>query len=679
MGKKKTYDCSGYATKYGTLCSDKRTIMEDAFKHQDGCQVPLVWNHNHSDLDGVIGHAVLENRKDGVYAYCTFNDTDHGREAKTLVEHGDIKSFSIYANQLTESISKTVKNGKDVSHGIIREVSLVLAGANPGAVIDDVIVHSEESAAKDGILLNLTEDACNLSVVEHSDSEESDEEDAEQESGDEPKPESEVAHADEKKENKTVQDVLDGLSDKKRLVFAAVLAAGAFGQNITPEEDDENQNEESSEEDKETIAEVLETFTEEEKTVLYAYLGQLSEEDEEDDEDEKEPENTKKEVSHTDMEENNIFMKKNAFETTGVVGAPKESLLSHAELDEIVHTAINGKNKLKDVFDSTVAAKIEELKKEDSTVEHSGITDIENLMPDYTHVNGGKPSILDNDTTWVGAVMAGVTSFPKLKIKSSYIDVTAEEARANGWVKANVAADSKKMEQTLLAVKRETDGQMVYVKQSYDRDDIIDADFDLIAFTKTEMKGKWSEEVARAILVGDGRNANAKNKIKADRIRPIATDTDNDVYTIAKTVGNASSTVAEDAVELIDAAVRASSEYRGSGNTTAFVKRAAYTEMILHRDTHGYRMYKSDNELATAMGAKKLVVVPDNIMGDVLMLIVDLRDYRLGSNPKANAHFFDDFDIDFNQEKYLLEGKCSGALVEPKSAIVFTKGTAAAE
>lgn len=684
MGKKKTYDCSGYATKYGTLCSDKRTIKAKSFKHQDGKTVPLVWNHHHNDMEAFVGHALLEERDDGVYAYCSFNDTERGQTAKTLVTHGDVTAFSIFANHLTEEPSKTISHGKDVSYGNIVEVSLVPAGANPGALIesleiehsDNMIIHAAEEF-QDGVIIKMTDDDCNLQIVSHSDEESEHEEDND---NDDPSTEDQqgveekdLEHADKtKKENaKTIQDVLDGMSEEKKLVFSAVLATAGFDQDLT-DGGDKDADVKDEGEDAKTIEDVLKTFTEEEMLVLWAYIGATAEQKDAKKQKKTDSENTKKSVAHTDMEENDIFMG-NAFERNGAA-APNNrggSFLSHSDLNEIVKTSIANQASLRKTAEAFVADKA--ANSEDETIKHSGITDIENLMPQYTEVNNGQPSVLNNVVDWVNIVINGPVHMPALKIKSKYIDITGDDARARGWVKSNVTDNSKKMDQTLLAVKRETTGQMIYVRQSFDRDDIIDADFDLLAFTKSEMKGKWQEELARAILVGDGRNANAKDKIKEDKIRPIAKDTEDDVYAIAKEIGSEGDTAADIAADLMDESVKALVEYRGKGNVTAFVAQTYVTEASLLKDGHGYRMYKNEADIAAAMHVSRVVAVPDNIMGNVVAILVDLRDYRLGSKASGNNNFFEDFDLDWNQMKYLLEGKVVGALVEPKSAIVFTK------
>lgn len=573
MGKPKKYDFSGWATKNNLKCADGRTILKHAFKENDGATVPLVWNHNHQDQESVLGHAYLENREEGVYAYCSFNETEQGKHAKELVQHGDIVALSIYANQLKQN------SNKEVIHGNIREVSLVLAGANPGAYIETVLAHSD-----------------------------SDEEEAK------------IYHVDE--------------TDSLEMYHA-----------------DPDEKETDSNKKEKTIQEIVDSMTEEQKQVLYLLVGAASEDSDDD--------NTK----------NQETVKHNIFDSEDLGGEEKMKFnifegITNKDGSQFTHSDFN--------------AILEEAKKgyslKDSVIAH-GIEGIENLMPEYKTVNKGLPTVVNYDQTWVDVIMSGIVHVPFSKIKSTYFDITADEARANGWLPDNVAKDKKKVEETILAFKRTTDPQMVYKKQSIDRDDEIDiTDFSVVAFIKEEMKGKWREEVARAILVGDGRDALSTEKIKEDRIRPIAKDDNH--YTMTRNLGTASSTVAELAGLLVDDSVRAMEDYKGSGNITAFVRRDVVSAMLLLKDLNQHRIYKNLEELATAMLVNKIVAVPSNIMGDVLCVEIDLKDYNLGSNPEGKDKFFDDFDIDFNKQKYLIEGKCSGANVQPYSAFVFKKPVA---
>lgn len=584
MSKPKKYDFSGWATKANLKCSDGRTILAHAFKDNDGNTVPLVWNHGHTDMKDVIGNAYLEHRDSGVYAYCSLNDTDEGKRAKELVKHGDIIALSIFANGLKQN------DKKEVIHGNIREVSMVLAGANPGAKIDTVLVHSDEA--------DPTEEA----RIEHGDyseplemfKEEEQKPEENQNEGnkqEEQKP-AEDPNLEHKDQEKTAQEIFDSMTEEQKQVVYLLVGAAASGQGAGKAEIKHN---------------------------IF---------------------DSAEEGGHTDM-------KYNVFEG-----------IKDKDGNELTHSAFN--------------AIVEEAKTDGKSlskalIEH-GITGIENLMPDYQLVSG-QPKTVDRDQTWVGILWNGVKHVPFQKIKSSFFDITADEARASGWLKTN---DQAKVEETILAFQRTTDGQMIYKKQSIDHDDEIDiTDFAVVAYLKEEMKGKWREEVARAILVGDGRDNLSKQKIKEDKIRPIAKDSD--VYTMTRELGNASSTVADLAALLVDDSVCAMEDYKGSGNITAFVRRDIVSKMLLLKDLNQRRIYKNLDEVATAMLVNRIVPVPTNIMGDNLCVMIDLADYCVGSNPEGKAKMFDDFDIDFNKQKYLLEGKCSGANVTPYSAFVFKK------
>lgn len=610
MKKPAKYDFGGIATKYNIKCSDGKTIKQNAFKDCDGTQVPLVWNHRHEGIENVLGHAILEHRNDGVYAYCVFNNTPNGKAGKEAVANGDICSLSICANKLK------VNNANEVMHGVIREVSLVLAGANPKALIDTVsLTHSDESGSEydESILRFVGEKDLDYkldeqgNLVMHSEEvkpEEIQNPENGKEGGDpQPKPEEngeegkDLKHADPKKKEKTIQEVLD-------------------------------------------------TMNEEQLNVTYFLVGAAHEEAVKN--------GGKSEMKHNAFE-NTLMHKAKITDENGEI-VEQEVELTHAEQLEIINEAKESKSGL--------------LSK--ACLEHS-VTGIENLMPEYKLVNG-QPKVVDIEQDWVNVIMNGVNHVPFQKIRSLYFDLTEEEARAKGWVPENVAKNKKKIEQILLAFKRETDAQMVYKRQSMHRDEEIDiTDFDIVAFIKSEMKSKLREEIARAILVGDGRAKLAEDKIKEDRIRPIAKDTEDNLYTIAKTLGKPTSTVEELADLLVDASVVAQEEYKGSGNITAFVRRDVLSRMLLLKDLNKRRIYKDVKELETAMLVSRIVPVPASVMGENLCIMIDLRDYTIGSNPKGSAKFFDDFDIDFNKMHYLIEQKLSGANVTPYSAFVFTK------
>lgn len=554
---KKKYDFSGWATKNNLRCSDGRTILKDAFKHNDGQVVPLVWNHQHNDPLNVLGHALLENRDSGVYAYCTFNDTEAGKNAKMLVEHGDVTALSIYANQLKQK-------GGNVEHGVIREVSLVLAGANPGAFIDSILRHGEASDEEGVIYTGET---------------------------------LELAHADEVVEENTKKEEDSKVKDKER-----------------------------------TVQDVVDSMTEEQRNVLYALVGQALEEDE-------------------NGGDNN--MKHNVFDNENV--NTNDDVLTHAEMDEI----------LKD------AKRYGSLK--ESCLQH-GITNIDTagyLFPEYTNLNK-EPELLGREMGWVNKVMTSVHRTPFSRIKSLQADIREDEARALGYIKGNL-----KKEEVFTLLKRTTDPQTVYKKQKLHRDDVIDiTDFDVVAFVKKEMRMMLEEEIARSILVGDGRLSSSDDKISDTHIRSIAND--DALYAIHHTVTPATKTPEAKAKAMIRESLRARKDYRGSGEPTLYCSESVLTEMLLLEDANGRIIYDSVAKLATAMRVKEIVTVPvmegaTNLAKtkNVLGIIVNLRDYNVGADKGGAVSMFEDFDIDYNAQKYLIETRCSGALVKPFSAIVL--------
>lgn len=621
MKKPAKYDFGGIATKYNVKCSDGKTIKQNAFKECDGVTVPLVWNHKHDSIDNVLGHAILEHRADGVYAYCTFNNTPNGKLGKEAVASGDICSLSICANKLK------VNNANEVMHGVIREVSLVLAGANPKALIDAIsLTHSDESGSEyDESIIRLVGDHdIDVNVDENGNL---------------------ISHSEEVKPDENHNDPAPGANE----------GAGQDPKpkqggepQPKPEENGENgENLKHADKEEKTIKEVLDSMNDEQLNVTYFLVGLAHEEAANN--------GGKSEMKHNAFEDTLMHKVEITDENGNVVEQDQE--LTHAEQLTIINEAKKSR---------TGSLK-------DACLEHS-VTGIENLMPEYKLVNG-QPKVVDIEQDWVNVIMNGVNHVPFQKIRSIYFDLTEDEARAKGWLPANVAANKKKIEQILLAFKRETDAQMVYKRQSMHRDEEIDiTDFDIVAFIKSEMRSKLREEIARAILVGDGREALAEDKIKEDRIRPIAKDTENNLYTIAKTLGTASSTVEELADLLVDASVVAQEEYKGSGNITAFVRRDVLSRMLLLKDANKHRIYKDVKELETAMLVNRIVPVPASVMDSNLCIMIDLKDYTIGSNPKGGAKFFDDFDIDFNKMHYLIEQKLSGANVTPYSAFVFTKG-----
>lgn len=569
MAKPEKYDFSGWATRNDIRCSDGRTIRKGAFAEQDGTTVPLVWNHNHVDADNVLGHAILENRDQGVYAYCFFNGTKQGNNAKELVTHGDICSLSIFANQLKQ-------NGGDVIHGAIREVSLVLAGANPGAKIENIMAHGDNSE-EEAIIYN-DSDEINL------------------------------AHSEEK----------------------------------------EKMEEENKEK---TVKDVIDSMTEEQRNVMYALIGEAIE-------------STKGE-DPSNEEENK--MKHNAFENEDQTKKEETETLSHSEFMEIVSEA-KRKGSMKDAF-------LEHNITEIPYLAHS-ITNVGNLFPEAKAVSR-VPEVVDRDQTWVGNVMASVKHTPFSRVKSFYANITADEARAKGYVKG-----AKKVEEVITALKRTTDPQTVYKLQKMDRDDIIDiTDFDVVAWLKGEMRGKLDEEIARAILIGDGRSSSSADKVDPLKIRPVYQD--DTTYTIKRILTRASG--ADDsafAKAFIKDVVKSRKEYKGSGNPTLYTTEDMLTSMLLIEDTTGRVIYDTIEKLKTALRVRDIVTVPvmENVgredtsahkKWNLLGVLVNLSDYNVGADKGGSVNMFDDFDINYNKYEYLIETRCSGALVKPYSAITF--------
>ena len=559
------YDFSGWATRNDIKCSDGRTIRKNAFKDNDGQTVPLVWNHSHNDPANVLGHALLENRDQGVYAYCTFNNSELGQTAKELVEHGDVTSLSIYANKLKQ-------NGGDVIHGAIREVSLVLAGANPGAYIDSVMVHGEES---DEEAVIFTGENISLSHAEN-----------------EPQPEEKIEEEKTMAKEKTVQDVFNEL-------------------------------------------------TEEQKQVVYALIGQALE-DAQDEED-----------------EGDYEMKQNVFDNDEMNSG---NVLSHSDMMDIISDA----KRYGSMKDSFLAH-----------TQTYGIENVDFLFPDPENVNM-PPTFIERDMTWVQKVMSGVHHTPFSRIKSMFADITADEARAKGYIKGNM-----KKEEVFTLLKRTTTPTTIYKKQKMDRDDVVDiTDFDVIAWLKKEMRLMLDEEIARAILVGDGRLSSSDDKINETNVRPILTD--EDLYTVKANITVATNaTGSEKAKAFIDEVIRSRKDYKGSGNPTLFTTEDMVTECLLLEDSMGHKLYKSEAELATTLRVKEIVTVEvmegvkDKNNHDVAGIIVNLADYNVGADKGGAVNMFDDFDIDYNQQKYLIETRCSGALIKPYSAVALAFVTGA--
>lgn len=608
MGK--SYDFSGWATRNDLKCSDGRIIRRDAFKHNDGSTVPLVWNHDHVDPYRICGHALLENREEGVYVYGSFNDTDLGRHAKICVEHGDITQLSIYANQLKQE-------GPNVMHGCIREVSLVMAGANPGAFIEEVVMHGEESVDTvkifTGIDLELNHADDESEVIEEVD---------EVISIEEPEiPEEEVKEENEKGD--------ETVSEENKVIEHA---------NKAEEETKKTENSDK------TIADVIDSMTEEQKTVMYAMIGNALEEagvvvDEEDEE----------------TEGGKQTMKHNAFDVEGRY--EETEVLSHSEMKAVM----------------TEARDCGSFKK--AALQH-GITAIEEMFPDHKTLNA-EPGFVKRDTTWVDEVLNGVHHTPFARIKSIFADLRAEEARARGYVKGKL-----KIEEVIKMLKRITNPTTIYKKQAIDRDDILDiTDFNLIGWLWKEIKIMWNEELARAILVGDGRDAvnDADNKINEECIRPIWTD--EELYTVRVAVEVSESMTAEDkAKAFIKACVKSRKSYKGTGSPAMYMGEDMLTDCLLIEDKNGRVIYDTVEKLAAALRVKRIVPVPvmeglTRTKNDVTYTLggiyVNLIDYNIGTDKGGEMTKFEDFDIDYNKHKYLLEGRCSGALVKPFSAVAI--------
>lgn len=618
MAKKK-FDFSGWATVYGVKCSDKAIIHKDAFKGNDGITVPLVWNHKSSDdPTTVLGHAFLENKEKGVYAYCTFNESDKGKHAKETVRNGDIVALSIYAN-------KIVRQGSDVTHGEIKEVSLVVAGANPGAFIDNVISHGE--MVDDAICA--FNDAEEITIMEHGNNDTTTEV-----TTTDPNQENDLEQTDEKTKGKTIQQVFDTFSEKQKNCIYVMLA-----QLVDVEHSDKNASTTSVEHketvDKpETLQAVFDTLTEEQKSVAYIMMAAALE-------------------NKSNKGGNKNTMKQNAFEpTTEENNNQAAATLTHSELMGVIAEAKKG-NSLRDCLSSAVIA--------------HGIQGLDQLFPQPKLVTTA-PRTLDVDNGWVSVVINGVKHVPFSRIKSMYFDITGEDARAKGYIKGN-----QKKEEIIALLKRTTSPQTVYKLQKFDRDDVIDiVDFDVVAWIKTEMRQKLNAELARAFLFGDGRSSASDDKISPLNVRPVATD--DGVYTIKVPV--AGETAAVIAENLVDASVEGQLDYKGNGNIVEFVRADILTKMLLLKDTNKHRLYKSLPELATAMNVDKLVKVPASIMGDLYALALDLSDYNVGADKGGAVNLFDDFDINYNKYEYLIETRCSGALVAPYSAIAFGPASA---
>ena len=605
------FDFSGWATRNDLRCSDGRTIRKDAFKHNDGMVVPLVWNHQHNEPENVIGHALLENRPEGVYTYGTFNDTVPAEHARHLVEHGDVEALSIYANHLKQ-------NGGDVLHGEIREVSLVLCGANPGAFIDSVVMaHGEESETEAVIYTDM------LLSLEHSKEKEEKEEKEE-----EPVEESEEKEPEEKEEPE---------EEKKE------------ESEEGSEEESGGEGEPMGEEKEKTVKDVFDSFTEEQKNVVYFMIGQALED-----------------AGVAPDEGESEDMKHNVFENE-----ERTDVLSHADVDAIFKSAQRC-GSLRDAVEDALGD--DAVLVHDGTTPSYGITNIDYLFPDARTATN-TPEFIKRNMDWVSAVMGKTAHTPFSRIKSVFANITADEARAKGYIKAN-----QKTEEVFPLLKRTTSPQTIYKKQKLDRDDIIDiTDFDVVSWLRGEMRIMLDEEISGAILIGDGRSAASADKISADHIRPIWTD--DALYTINKNVVlSENATYAQKVDALVDGVIEAQETYEGSGNQVMFCDKWFLTRALLRRNSIGERLWKNKAELASELGVDDIIPVPvfanktrvvSGVTRNLVGIVVDLRDYNVGADKGGEVNMFDDFDIDYNQEKYLIETRCSGALIRPYSAIAL--------
>ena len=630
------YDFSGWATRNDIQCSDGRTIKKDAFKQNDGQKVPLVWNHQHDDPNEVLGHALLENRDEGVYAYCKFNDTESGQTAKSLVLNGDVDKLSIYANKLKSEMNNVV-------HGCIREVSLVLAGANPGAFIDSVIVHSDDSSEDEEEGTIYTDEIIKIASEEDnkqvaSDTKEGGEKMEEENKVEKKQEEIKVEETEEKQEEiehsdeKTVKEIYDSFNEDQKMATNIII--GTVVDDIKLSDDD-----------KAGIKEIVDGMTEEQRNAMYAIVGSVLDNDEENEE----------------GEEDN--MKHNVFENDA-----KEESLMHSE---IIADAIADAKKYGSMKESFIAHA------EENGLEWGTNNDYSVLFPDAVNLNKEPLLAEEKDSSWVGKVMSEVKHSPFSRVKNTFGRMDPETARAKGYIKG-----TKKVNMQMAFLNRVTTPTTVYIKNDIDRDDVIDiTDFDIVAWQKREMRKLLNKELALAILLGDGRDVSDSQKINEQNIRPIVKD--DDMYTIKYTVtdgvdynnaGNSHSENDSVAKGIVRAAIRSRKNYKGSGRPTFFTTEDVLTDLLLIEDQNGRIIYDSIDKLATALRVKEIVTVPEmENYSDIYGVIVNLNDYTAGADKGGNVNLFDDFDIDYNQMKYLIETRMSGALTVPYSAIVLKK------
>lgn len=631
---KKMWDFSGWATKNDILCSDGRTIRHGAFSGDNGKTVPLVWNHRHDDANEVLGHALLEERPEGIYAYCSFNGTERGQNAKELVQHGDIVALSIFANQLKQ-------RGGDVLHGAIKEVSLVLAGANKGALIDSVMEHGEES-----------EDEAEIMFVGYGDIELFHADEEKDMNEDEKKTQ---APAEEAGGEETVQDVYNTFNEKQKKVVAFLVGKAVEdakggdseeGEDVKHSDDDQNDDLDGEE----TVEEIYHSMNAKQKKVVDFLVGKAIED------------------TNDSNEGGSEYMKHNVFAGE----ENNQNVLSHDEFQEIKRVG-RQMGSLREAFHAA---------EDEGVIEHAdgdyGITNIEYLFPDAKTINT-TPEFIKREMNWVDKVLNATHHTPFSRVKSIFANITEDEARARGYIKGKL-----KKEEVFSLLKRTTDPQTIYKKQKLDKDDIDDiTDMNVVAWIKAEMQMMLKEETARAILIGDGRLASSDDKIQESHIRPVYNDAD--LYTVKVPVNVAANATEDDiAKALIRAMVKARKQYKGSGNPTFFTTEDYLTDALLLEDQIGHVLYDSEAKVATAMRVKEIVpvevmegqkisITEEGVTTEypLIGVVVNLADYNVGTNGGAKTDFFDDFDIDFNQYKYLYETRMSGALTKPFSAVSF--------
>ena len=613
------YDFCGWASKNDLLCSDGRTIRRGAFAGDDGKKVPMVYQHQHTSINNVLGHAILENRDEGMYAYCYLNQNDNGKMAKELIRHGDICAMSIYANKLKQI-------GNDVIHGEIKEVSLVLAAANPGAAIESVVLEHSDGSTEEEAIIYSGEDT-QYEILSHADT------------------------STQTSTDKTVNDILNGMSEAKKNVLYYMLAK-------VSETDEEAENDDMIEDSDirhadvsggRTIQDIFDTFTPDEKKVAFFLIGKAIEES---------GSMEQSDIPNIDDEsEENETMKHNVFENNQVDN--DETVLSHAEIEEI--------------FRDT---------KQYGTLKNSalahGITSIEYLFPDAKTVTP-TPELIKRNDDWVSKVMGSVHRTPFSRIKSTAANLTEDDARAKGYMKGKLKKD-----EVFSLLKRTTEPTTIYKKQKLDRDDVVDiTDFDVVAWIKSEMRMMLNEEIARAILIGDGRLTSSDDKIPEDHIRPVAFDSE--LYTVPIEVTVAAQATDDDkAKAIIRSIIKGRKEYKGSGNPVMYTTEDVLTDLLLMEDKMGRVVYDSVTKLATALRVSEIVTVPvmeglkDSEGNAVIAVIVNLADYNVGADRGGEVNMFDDFDIDYNAMKYLIETRCSGALTKPYSALAVKLKTAGA-